>query len=83
MGHATTQAEVRSFISVIGYYRRFVDGFARVVQPLTDLLREGQFEFPMPQAAQAAMVELRSPKQPKPHKLLSSISRGFPIPFWY
>jgi hypothetical protein len=23
------------------------------------------------------------PKQPKPHKLLSSISRGSPIPFWY
>jgi hypothetical protein len=26
----TTQSELRSFISVIGYYLRFVDGFARV-----------------------------------------------------
>ncbi len=26
----TTQMELRSFISVIGYYRRFVDGFARI-----------------------------------------------------
>jgi hypothetical protein len=26
----TTQAEVRSFISVIGYYHSFVDGFAGV-----------------------------------------------------
>jgi transposase InsO family protein len=56
----TTQAEVRSFISVIGYYRRFVDGFAGLAQPLTDLLREGQFEYPMPPAAQAAFLELRS-----------------------
>jgi hypothetical protein len=56
----TTQAEVRSFISVIGYYRLFVDGFAGLTQPLTDLLREGQFEYPMPPAAQAAFLELRS-----------------------
>jgi hypothetical protein len=56
----TTQAEVRSFISVIGYYSRFVDGFAGVEQPLTDLLREGQFEYPMPLAAQAAFLELRA-----------------------
>ena len=56
----TTQTELRSFISVIGYYRRFVDGFARIAQPLTDLLREGQFEYPLPAAAQAAFVELRA-----------------------
>ncbi len=49
-----------SFISVIGYYRRFVDGFAGVSQPLTDLLREGQFEYPMPPAAQAVFLELLS-----------------------
>ena len=55
----TTQAEVRSFISVIGYYRRFVDGFAKVAQPLTDLLRDGAFQFPLPEAAQQAFFELR------------------------
>ena len=48
----TTQTELRSFIWVIGYYRRFVDGFARIAQPLIDLLREGQFEYPWPAAAQ-------------------------------
>ena len=42
----TTQAELRSFISVVGDYRRFIDGFASVAQPLTDLLREGRFEYP-------------------------------------
>jgi hypothetical protein len=56
----TTQEEVRLFISMIGYYRRFVDGFAGVSQPLTDLLREGQFEYPMPPTAQAVSLELRS-----------------------
>ena len=56
----TTQTELRSFIWVIGYYRRFVDGFARIAQPLIDLLREGQFEYPWPAAAQDAFVELRA-----------------------
>lgn len=55
----TTQSELRSFISVIGYYRRFVEGFARIAQPLTDMLREGQFVSPLPPAAQKAFVELR------------------------
>jgi hypothetical protein len=56
----TTQAELRSFISVVGYYRRFIDGFASVAQPLTDLLREGRFEYPLPAAAQAAVGRARS-----------------------
>ena len=34
--------------------------FARGSQPLTDLLREGQFEYPVPAAEQAAFVELRA-----------------------
>ena len=57
----TTQSELRSFISVIGCYRRFMDGFARITQPLTDLLREGQFEYPLPAAAQAAYPQVFRP----------------------
>jgi len=37
-----------------------VDGFARVAQPLSDLLRKGQFEYPLPAAAQASFVELHA-----------------------
>ena len=33
-----TQEELRSFLSVLGYYRRFVDGFAKLAQPLSDML---------------------------------------------
>lgn len=31
--------EVRSFLGVVGFYRRFIPGFAAVAQPLSDLLR--------------------------------------------
>ncbi len=37
-----------------------MDGFARIAQQLTDLLREGQFVYPLPAVAQAAFVELRA-----------------------
>ena len=54
-----TQEELRSFLSVVGYYRRFVDGFAKLAQPLSDMLREGEFQLPFSPAAAEAFYELR------------------------
>ena len=34
--------EVRSFLGLAGYYRRFVEGFARLAAPLTALTRKGK-----------------------------------------
>ncbi|KAD4180390.1 hypothetical protein E3N88_28981 [Mikania micrantha] len=32
-----TPTEVRQFLGLAGYYRRFIDGFSKICQPLTDL----------------------------------------------
>ena len=37
-----TVTEVRSFLGLVGYYRRFVEGFSKMVSPLTQLTRKGQ-----------------------------------------
>ncbi|KAL5555304.1 hypothetical protein UlMin_037540 [Ulmus minor] len=36
----TTVTEIRSFLGMAGYYRRFVEGFSRIVGPLTMLTRK-------------------------------------------
>nr|GFA51183.1 putative reverse transcriptase domain-containing protein [Tanacetum cinerariifolium] len=38
----TSVTEVRSFLGLASYYRRFVEGFSRLALPLTKLMRKGE-----------------------------------------
>ncbi|KAD4180292.1 hypothetical protein E3N88_28883 [Mikania micrantha] len=37
----TSVTEIQSFLGLASYYRRFVEGFLKIVLPLTQLLRKG------------------------------------------
>jgi hypothetical protein len=38
----TTVTEVRSFLGLAGYYRRFIEGFSKIAKPMTSLLEKGR-----------------------------------------
>jgi hypothetical protein len=35
----TTVTEIRSFLGLAGYYRRFIEGFSKIAKPMTKLLQ--------------------------------------------
>lgn len=37
----TNEAEVRSFVGLVGYYRWFIDEFSKIVTPLALLIQKG------------------------------------------
>ena len=50
--------EVRSFLGMAGYYRRFVEGFSKIAGPMTKLLRKN-VPFSWTQEAQQSFEELK------------------------
>ncbi|WVZ97741.1 LOW QUALITY PROTEIN: hypothetical protein U9M48_043255 [Paspalum notatum var. saurae] len=50
--------EVRGFLGLVGYYRRFIENFSKIAKPMTSLL-EKDAEFKWTDAQQAAFDELK------------------------
>ncbi|KAJ8773394.1 hypothetical protein K2173_028571 [Erythroxylum novogranatense] len=52
-------AEVRSFLGLAGYYKRFVEGFSLIVAPLSKLTRKNQ-KFEWTEECQSSFEELKN-----------------------
>nr|GEZ88031.1 reverse transcriptase [Tanacetum cinerariifolium] len=70
--------EVRSFLGVAGYYRRFVEGFSRLALPLTKLMRKGE-KFVWNEEREKSFEELKQRLVSAPVLTLLSGSGGFQI----
>jgi hypothetical protein len=53
-----TVKEIRSFLGLAGYYRRFIEGFSKIMKPLTTLLEKDR-EFKWTDACQDSFQELK------------------------
>jgi hypothetical protein len=54
----TTITEVRSFLGLAGYYWRFIEGFSKIVKPMTSLLEKGR-EFKWDEKCQESLDQLK------------------------
>ena len=58
MNPPTTPKQVRAFLGLVGYYRKFIKGFAKIAKPLTLLTRQ-QVKFDWTPEHQAAFIHLK------------------------
>ena len=58
MNPPTTLKQVRAFLGLVGYYRKFIKGFAKIAKPLTLLTRQ-QVKFDWTPEHQAAFTHLK------------------------
>jgi hypothetical protein len=54
----TSVGDIRSFLKLAGYYRRFIEGFSKITKPITKLLRKEK-KFMWTPACDANFQELK------------------------
>jgi hypothetical protein len=73
-----TVKEIRSFLRLVGYYRRFIDRFSKIVKPLTTLLEKDR-EFKWTDACQGSFEELKRRLTTAQVLVMPDLQKGFDI----
>jgi hypothetical protein len=70
--------EVRSFLGLAGHYWRFIEGFSKIVMPMTSLLEKGK-EFEWTHECQESFNQLRFKLMSPPLLIMPDLQKGFDI----
>ena len=71
-------SEIRSFLGLAGYYRRFIEDFSRIARPMTQLLKKDK-KFEWSEACEASFQELKRRLTTGPVLVLPDIQQDFEV----
>jgi hypothetical protein len=74
----TTVTEVRSFLELAGYHRRFIERFSKIAKPMTSLLEKGR-EFKWEEKWQDSFDQLKKRLMSPPVLVMLDLRKGFDI----
>ncbi|XP_073358028.1 uncharacterized protein [Aegilops tauschii subsp. strangulata] len=72
----TTVGEIRSFLGLAGYYRRFIENFSKIAKPMTELLKKEK-KFVWTHECEASFQELKRRLVTAPVLTLPDIHKDF------
>jgi hypothetical protein len=70
--------KVRSFLGLVGYYRRFIPNFSKVAKPITELLKKGN-KYIWNDACDEASKALKKFQTTSPVLTLPDITKPFDV----
>ena len=70
--------EVRSFLGMAGYYRRFIESFSKIAKPMTDLLKKDK-KFEWSEKAEESFQTLKTKLTTAPVLVLPDTTKDFVI----
>ena len=74
----TSATEIRSFLGLAGYYRRFIKGFSKIARPMTELLRKDT-KFVWSEACERSFQELKRQLTSAPVLVLPDNQKSFVV----
>uniref|UniRef100_A0A453SXD4 Reverse transcriptase domain-containing protein n=1 Tax=Aegilops tauschii subsp. strangulata TaxID=200361 RepID=A0A453SXD4_AEGTS len=74
----TSVGEIRSFLGLAGYYRRFIENFSKIAKPMTELLKKDT-KFKWTEECEASFQELKKRLVTAPVLILPDIRKDFQV----
>jgi hypothetical protein len=74
----TSVSDIRSFLGLARYYRRFIEGFSKISKPMTELLEKDK-QFKWTPACESSFQELKKRLTTAPVLVMSDMEKPFSI----
>ena len=74
----TSVKEIRSFLGLAGYYRRFIENFSKIAKPMTELLKK-ETKYIWTEDCEASFQELKKRLVTAPVLILPDIHKDYQV----